>query len=150
MKERNLMIGDLVYNHRKWICRVVAVDKEHVTVIARHYGECPYKWEDIQPIPMSEEIITQLGWKEIKKGDPDYKVVIGLKKAFKHPWYEKSLNISQNSLTDMYWFHDVYIKHLHVLQHALYECTKDQILLEDENDNKVYIKNHHIWEDNLD
>ena len=150
MKERNLMIGDLVYNHRMWICTVVGVDEEYVTVIARHYGRCSYNWEDIQPIPMTKEIITQLGWEEIKEGDPDYKIAIGLKKAFKHPWYEKSLNIHQNSLTDMYWFHDVYIKHLHVLQHALYECTKDKILLEDENDNKVHIKDHHIWDDDTD
>ena len=150
MKERNLMIGDLVYNHRMWICTVVGVDEEYVTVIARHYGRCSYKWEDIQPIPMTEEIITQLGWEEIKEGDADYKIAIGLKKASKHPWYEKSLNIHQNSLTDIYWFHDVYIKHLHVLQHALYECTKDKILLEDENDNKVYIKDHHIWDDDTD
>ena len=133
-----LMLGDLVLHHRGWICTVVGVTKDTVTIIARHYGEETFKAEDIHPIELTEEIILMLDWQEIPENDPEYKIKIGLGKQFKNKYYEKVLNINQNSLTDMYWTlnGNVHIKYLHELQHVLKQTTKDTIVTEG-TDNKL-------------
>ena len=59
------MIGDLIYNHRKWICPVTAIDKDHVIVIAQHYGESSYRWEDVNPIPLTPEILEKIGFASV-------------------------------------------------------------------------------------
>jgi len=62
MEAKELMVGDLIYNHRNWVCQVTDINKEHVTVIAQQYGETPYRWEDIYPIPLTTEILEKNGF----------------------------------------------------------------------------------------
>ena len=136
-----LMQGDLVYNHRNWICPVVGIDKDTITVIAQHYGESTYKKDEIYPIPLTEEIILKLGWEEIDRDHPDYKSRIGLGKQFKHPWYTSCLCIRHNNLTDKYWVlnGNMVLRYLHDLQHILHHTTEDEIRYDYEI-NKLSIK----------
>ena len=153
MKERDLMIGDLVYNHRKWICPVIAISEDSVTVIAHHYGECTYRWEDIYPIDLTDDIIKQLGWEEISETDLTYKHGLGVGKQYKHPWYIDELNIISNSLTDMPFCKHIAIPFVHRLQHILNLTVKDKIILDDNstpNHETLSIKCHRIWEDEVD
>lgn len=124
-----IMMGDLVYNHRDWVCPVVGMDEETVTVIAQHYGEAPYLREEIRPVPLTEDIILSLGWEEIGEGHPDYKNKIGIGKQFKHPWYTGSLIIRQNSLVGTYWtLHGEFLlRYVHDLQHVLHHTVEDEI-----------------------
>lgn len=62
MEAEELMIGDLVYNHRKWICPIVEIRKDSAVVIARHYGEEEFKLNDLRPIPTSSEILEKIGF----------------------------------------------------------------------------------------
>ncbi|MBP5724447.1 MAG: hypothetical protein J6X18_12855 [Bacteroidales bacterium] len=133
---KSLMRGDLVYNHRNWICPVFGMDAETVTIIAQHYGEETFLLEDIHPIPLTEEIILNLGWEEIGKNHPDYKKKIGVGKQFKHPWYTSSLIIRQNALTDMYSTlnGEFVLRYLHDLQHVLLHTVEDEIQYDYEKD----------------
>ena len=138
---KDLMQGDLIYNHRNWICPVIGIGiKEDITVIAQHYGESTYKVEDLFPIPISEDIILKLGWKEIKESDPNYKIRIGLGKQYKHPSYTKSLNIIQTSLSGLYYIlnGEVIVRYLHDLQHILHHTVLDEIRYDYEKDD-LYI-----------
>lgn len=130
------MRGDLVYNHRNWICPVVAMDEETITVDAQHYGRCPYEAGDIHPISLTEEIILKLGWEEIDKSHKDYVNRIGVGKQFKHPWYRKMLNICQHSMTGLYYIldGDVVLRYLHDLQHVLLHTIEDEIQYDYEKD----------------
>jgi len=135
MIDLKLMQGDLIYNHRNWICPVVGIDEETITVIAQHYGKSPYKKEDLYPIPITEDIIINLGWKEISESDPSYENRLGLGKQYKHPSYIKSLNIIQNSLTGLYYIvNGEIIRYLHDLQHILYHTILDDIRYDYEKD----------------
>lgn len=133
---KRLEVGDLIYNHRKWICVVLEITKEYVTVFARHYGELTYKWEDVEPIRLTEDIIKKLGWEEIDRESEDYVRGITSGKQFKHPDYTKTLNIRENALTNMYWTinGEVYITYLHDLQHVLRMTVADEIKMEDLKD----------------
>lgn len=145
IQSENLMLGDLVYNHRQWICPVTEISKNHVEVIAKHYGNSSYKLEDVYPIPLTEEIILQLGWEEITPDNPKYKRGIGIGKQYKHPSYTDILNIVQNSLTEMYWTINgkIYIKNLNDLQHILHQTVKDNIITDGD---KVMIDTFRFWE----
>lgn len=135
-----LMQGDLVYNHRNWICPVVGMAKDMITVVAQHYGESTYRKDEIHPIPLTEEIILKLGWEEIKKGHSCYKNALGLGKQFKHPWYTDPLCIRQNSLTDLYYTlnGEFVLRYLHDLQHVLHHTTEDEIRYDYEH-NDLYL-----------
>ena len=145
IKPEDIMLGDLVYNHRQWICPVTAIAKDHVEVVAKYYGVQPYIWDDMYPIPLTEDIILQLGWEEITPDNPKHKIRIGLGKQFKHPDYTDVLNINQNSLTDMYWTlnGEICIKYLHDLQHVLHHTVKDTIIVDGD---KLSIENYRFWE----
>lgn len=145
IKPEEMMLGDLIYNHRHWICPVTGINEECVQVIAKHYGELTYRWEDTYPIPLTEEIILQLGWKEIMPDDPKYKNGIGVGKQYKHPAYTDVLNIVQNSLTKMYWTlaGEVYVENLNDLQHVLHQTVKDRIITDGD---KVMIDTYRFWE----
>lgn len=67
-------VGDLVYNHRHWICPVTAISRDYITVIARHYGESSYPREDVHLIELTDDILKQLGWEEMNEGELDYEV----------------------------------------------------------------------------
>ncbi len=67
-------IGDLVYNHRHWICPVTAISRDYITVIARHYGESSYQRKDVHLIELTDDILKQLGWEEMNEGELDYAV----------------------------------------------------------------------------
>ena len=138
------MIGDIIYNHRDWMCPVVGIDEDHVTVIARHYGVVVYKWEDVRPVPMTEDIILQLGWEEIPEDSPKHQNRIGLGKQYKHPWYTDTLNIHQNSLTELHWCNEMPITFLHNLQHILDLTIKDKVVLD--GIDKLKIDMHHVGE----
>lgn len=140
INSKDLMQGDLIYNHRNWICPVVRIDEETITVVAQHYGKSSYRNENLFPIPISENIILKLGWKEIKESDPDYKIRIGLGKQYKHSSYTKSLNIIQNSLSGLYFIlnGEVIVRYLQDLQHILHHTVLDEIRYDYEKDD-LYI-----------
>ena len=137
---KTLMLGDLIYNHRKWVCPVIGLNKDSITVIAQHYGESTYRREDNSAIPLTEEIILELGWEKLKESDEDFKRGIGKSNQYKHPWYTKTLMIVQNSLTDMYKCVDgeIVLRYVHDLQHVLHHTVEDEIRYDWEN-KKFYL-----------
>lgn len=132
--KNTLILGDLVYNHRKWVCPVVGLDSQYITVIAHHYGESPYKREDVSLIELTDEIIEQLGWKEIKEGDPDYRRNISLEKEFKHPDYSKELNITKNSISGLYHIlkGNITLRYVSDLNHVIFHKFNDRINWDEE------------------
>ena len=62
INREDLMVGDLVYNHRKWECPVVEILSDGATVIARHYGKETFRYEDLSPIPLTKEILEKNGF----------------------------------------------------------------------------------------
>lgn len=129
-----LIIGDLVRNHRNWVCPVVALDNKYITVIARHYGECPYLREDVSLIELTDEIIEQLGWEVIKEGDPGFRRSISLEKEFKHPDYTETLNITKNSLSGLYHIlnGNITLRYVSDLNHVIFHKFNDRIAYSDE------------------
>ena len=57
-----LMLGDLIYNHRHWACPIVEVFDDRVTVIAHHYGEETFKVDDLYPIDLDDEFFKRNGF----------------------------------------------------------------------------------------
>lgn len=119
MEAKDLMIGDLVYNHRNWVCPIVEVHKDSAVVIARHYGEEEFKLDDLRPIPLTQEILEKNGFilKEEEKGM--YGVTIA-------PYYTRDdipFEVFCDGEPFAIWFKDpVNIKYVHQLQHALRLC----------------------------
>ena len=129
-----LMYGDLVYNHRNWICPVVGFDKDKtITVIAQHYGEATYDRSLIHPIPLTEDIILTLGWKVVSNQGDEI--------TYKHPWYTNVLNITRVELLGMWVIigGNIAIRYLHDLQHILRHATEDDIIYDYEN-NELFIR----------
>ena len=138
-----IMYGDLVYNHRNWICPVVGSDYGHIAVIAHHYGESVYTRDLVSPIPMSDEILSQLGWKEVKKGDKGYCAELGCySKQFKHPFYTTVLSLGFNENTHLYWIinGNIIIRYVHDLQHVLLHTVQDRIEWDEEQGFHIVIK----------
>jgi hypothetical protein len=129
---KELQIGDLLFNRDNWICIVLEIKKDGVTVFAREKRETNYKWEEVRPIKLTEEIILKLGWEELSSDDKNYVRGMTSGKQYKHPDYTNTLNIRENALTNLYWIIDgeINIKHLHDLQHVLRQTVKDEIQLE--------------------
>ena len=132
--KNTLILGDLVHNHRNWVCPVVGLDSKYITVIARHYGESSYERETVSLIELTDEIIEQLGWKEIKEGDPNYRTGISLEKEFKHPDYTKELNITKNSISGLYHILDgnITLRYVSDLNHVIFHKFNDKIEYDDE------------------
>ena len=60
MKAEELMIDDWVYNHEsKQYQRVWLLDYDNVILINGHYS---YDYDDIEPIPLTLEILKKNGW----------------------------------------------------------------------------------------
>ena len=57
-----LMLGDLIYNHRHWACPVVEIFDDRATVIAHHYGEETFKVEDLYPIDLDDDFFKKNGF----------------------------------------------------------------------------------------
>ena len=129
-----LIIGDLVCNHRNWVCPVAALDSKYITVIARHYGECPYLREDVSLIELTDEIIEQLGWEVIKECDPGFRRSISLEKEFKHPDYTKELNITKNSISGLYHIlnGNITLRYVSDLNHVIFHKFNERIEWDEE------------------
>ena len=131
-----LMLRDLVYNHRNWVCPVVGIDKKYITVIAQHYGESPYTRDLVNPIPLSEEIITQLGWKVVKEGDKgfDTKKKSVVNKQYHNPDYTTTLNIIHGETTGLWYIlnDEFHMRYVHDLQHLLRHTVTDDIGYDEE------------------
>ena len=126
-----LMLRDLVYNHRKWVCPVTGIDKKHISVIAQHYGETSYERETISPIPLTEEIIKQLGWQQVVEGDEgfDSERKSTLSKQYKNPDYTKTLNITHRDESGIWYIlgGEFHMRYVHDLQHVLRHTVTDDI-----------------------
>lgn len=126
-----LMLHDLVYNHRNWVCPVVGIDKKYITVIAKHYGETSYERENISPIPLTEEIITQLGWQQVVEGDEgfDFTRKSISTKQYKNPDYTKTLNITHRDESGIWLIleGEFQMRYVHDLQHVLRHTVTDDI-----------------------
>lgn len=129
MEAKELMIGDLVYNHRNWICPIVEIHKDSAVVIAGHYGEEEFKLNDLRPIPLTPEIL--------EKND-----FVANKHVYPYPYYEYTntkdkLKVgfafpqgNRTSYKEPWIYIDseyVFVEHLpciyvHQLQHALKMC----------------------------
>jgi hypothetical protein len=73
MKANELMVGDWVYNHRKWEYPIVEIHKDSAVVVARHYGEEEFELSDLYPIPLTPEILEKNGFiTEEREGDPTF------------------------------------------------------------------------------
>lgn len=122
-----LMKGDLVYNHRKWVCPVLGFDEDSVIVNARHYGKSTYMLDDVSPIDITEDIIKQLGYEET--GTDNWH-----RKTFKHPWYTSTLNIQIGSITGLFWIinGEFPIRYVQDLQHVLRHTVAADIAYDDE------------------
>jgi len=124
------MLRDLVYNYRN-ICTVIGVDREHITVISQHYGKSTHIRDLIRPIPLSEEIINQLGWVEVKEGDEgfDAKKKSVVKKQYHNPDYITTLNIIHGENSGLWYIlgGEFHMRYVHDLQHVLRHRVTDDI-----------------------
>ena len=124
-----LMQGDLVYNHRNWVCPVVGIEDGFVKVIAGHYGETTYDIDSISPIPISLDIMKQLGWEEIETTPSG-------SKKYKHPWYTDTLSFylsdQQNDLFLWMLNGDFPIRYVQDLQHLLRHVVAADIAYDNE------------------
>lgn len=136
MEVNNLMIGDLIYNHRNWACPIVEIHKDSAVVIARHYGEEEFKLEDLRPIPLTQEILEKNGF-------------VANKHVYPYPYYEyindeNKLKIgfafpqgNRTSYKEPWVYIDseyVYVEHLpciyvHQLQHTLRLCKIEKEII---------------------
>ena len=119
MTQKDLQIGDWVYNHRKWECPILSIRRDYdseqyyVMVIARHYGEEEFRVEDLSPIPLTPEILEKNGWEKTPTG---YVFYTDGKK------YDNSLWYIFDSNTFVVNTAEFQIKFVHQLQHALRLC----------------------------
>ena len=112
MKTRDLQIGDLIYNHRLWVCPVVEVLKDSVTVIAKHYGESTYSIDEMYPIWITPEILLNNGFRLSDgltdvyehKTSPTIRVI----KTSDEKWSVSTTNVT-----------DINIKYIHEFQQVL-------------------------------
>ena len=137
MKANKLMIGDLVYDHRKWACPIVEIHKYTAVVIAINYVEEEFRLEDLRPIPLTPEILENNGFiaNEHVYPYPYYEYIVeedklkigfafpqGNRTSYKEPWiYIDSERVFVEHLPCIY---------VHELQHALRLCgIKKEIVL---------------------
>jgi hypothetical protein len=59
---KKLMVGDLIYNHRQEVCPVVEIGLDTVTVKTRLYDDVQYKYDDVYPIPLTDDILKKNGF----------------------------------------------------------------------------------------
>lgn len=136
MEPKDLMVNDLVYNHRNWICPIVEIHKDSAVVIARHYGEEEFKLNDLRPIPITTEILEKIGFVANKHVYPypyyEYinekdKLKVGFafpqgnKTSYKEPWvYIDSEYVFVEHLSCIY---------VHQLQHAFRLCRIEKEII---------------------
>lgn len=111
MEAKDLMVGDLVYNHRNWECPIIEIHKNSAVVFARHYGEEAFLLSDLRPIPLTPEILEKNGFK-----------------CDAHPNYIcDSYFIDGMTLLDFragyFKYSTITIEYVHQLQHLLKLCN---------------------------
>ena len=109
MDTKELKLGNLVYNHRLWVCEVKGVTSDTVTVIAGHYGEETFRADSIHPIHLTMEIMQSLGYRMVDGGFD-----IGLDEPLGMYWDALTLDI-----VDGRGNHLIDCKYLHQLQNTL-------------------------------
>ena len=57
-----LMLGDLICNHRHWACLVVEIFDDRVTVISHHYRKETFKGEDLYLIDLDDDFFKRNGF----------------------------------------------------------------------------------------
>ena len=57
-----LMLSDLIYNHRHWACLVVEIFDDRVTVISHHYRKETFKGEDLYLIDLDDDFFKRNGF----------------------------------------------------------------------------------------
>ncbi len=126
------MIGDIVKGKDGKVCTVLGVSGGFVILSTDPHN--PHECSEIEPVPLTEEIIKMLDWREVVKGEDGYdKDVSWIRKQFKNIWYTKTLNISVNTTTDMMWIvgGEIYVKNINDLQHVLRMTVKDEIIIKE-------------------
>lgn len=121
MKANELMVGDLVYNHRNWACPIVEIHKDSAVVIARHYGEEKFELKDLRPIPLTLEILEKNGLEKDNHGR--------LYGEYFDEDINQDLEITFDSKTGEVWwsynwdeYRIIRLRYVHQLQHALKLC----------------------------
>ena len=109
MDTTELKLGNLVYNHRLWVCEVIGVTRNTVEVIAGHYGEEIFTADTVHPIPLTMEIMQSLGYRMVDGGFD-----IGLEEPLGMYWDALTLDI-----VDGRGNHLIDCKYLHQLQNIL-------------------------------
>ncbi len=132
MDEKNLMVGDIVKDKNGEVCTVLGVSGGFVMLSSDPHN--PHGCNEIEPVPLTEEIIKMLDWSEVKEGEDGYEKGINWsRKQFKNIWYTKTLNIRINTMSDMMWIVDgeIYVKNINDLQHVLRMTVKDEIIIKE-------------------
>lgn len=135
MEAIDLMIGDLVYNHRNWICPIVEIHKDSAVVIARHYGEEEFKLNDLRPIPTSPEILEKIGFTKSTPPPGIHAICYSLdNKKEKYNLtianYNKYKRLLLNVDSEDSECFNIKCDYVHELQHALRLCgIKKEIVL---------------------
>lgn len=121
MKCEDLMIGDLVYHHNE-VVRITGIGQNLVTYIYYHYVDCEVS--EIEPIPLSEEILEKNGF----EGSPTRDLFIEMNLwetcalevlPSEGSWIVRMCNAKANKYIYKYNKINLYIKYVHELQHAL-------------------------------
>lgn len=127
MKATELMIGDWVYSdYHRTHAKVHALTQENLWIDIRIFSEPKMKYEEVKPIPLTEEILKKNGFK-FHSGE---KNMYGITTS---PYY------ARRGLPHIYcdgnpfaiWFEEeVIIRYVHELQHVMRICrTKKDIQL---------------------
>lgn len=59
MQSKELMIGDLIYNRKNIICKIIGIYDNKAVVNHPIYGDLHYKEEDVYPIPITKEFLEE-------------------------------------------------------------------------------------------
>ena len=133
MKATELMTGDWVYNtHNKQPEQVVEI-REHMVMLA--YNDL-YDYDDIEPIPLTAEILEKNGWKEEHDGiarqyvSEDCRVILHDDDRFLNTQQEWYIHIDS---VDMRTIGCLELTFVHELQHFLWLCNiEKEIVINDE------------------
>lgn len=126
MTQKDLQIGDWVYNHRKWECPILSIRRDYdseqyyVMVIARHYGEEEFRVEDLSPIPLTPEILEKNGFVRDEKDEEMY--YWNWKISDNCVSYDKETGIVRIFHVFGHLVFALPLSYVHELQHALRLC----------------------------
>lgn len=123
MRAKDLMIGDWIYNTHNQQSEQVVEIREHMVMLT--YNDL-YDYDDIEPIPLTAEILEKNGWKEEHDGiarqyvSEDRRVILHDDDRFlnsQQEWYIHidSVNMSTIGCLELTFVHE--------LQHFLWLCN---------------------------